>query len=64
MPAIFTSHSEFREWFAVPLSSSMTEGGDTSDPANAENAKLNADIVNRLHNVLRPFLLRRYRFNL
>jgi E1A-binding protein p400 len=60
MPAIFTSHSEFREWFAMPLSSSMAEGGNTSDPANADNVMLNADIVNRLHNVLRPFLLRRF----
>ena len=48
MPHIFTSHSEFKDWFANPLMG-MVEG------TNAVNQTL----VNRLHSVLRPFILRR-----
>eukprot|EP00727_Mastigamoeba_balamuthi_P005709 m51a1_g1758 putative serine threonine protein kinase (1447) ;mRNA; r:252438-256948 len=48
MPAVFASHSEFREWFAAPISG-MVEG----------TASVDGEIVARLHSVLRPFLLRR-----
>jgi len=48
MPAVFASHSEFSSWFSVPLTSMVERGG----PADAE-------IISRLHSVLRPFLLRR-----
>jgi E1A-binding protein p400 len=48
MPHIFTSHSEFRDWFANPLMS-MVEG----------TSAMNDTLVQRLHSVLRPFILRR-----
>ena len=48
MPHIFTSHSEFRDWFANPLMS-MVEG----------TSQMNDTLVQRLHSVLRPFILRR-----
>ena len=49
MPAVFQSHAEFREWFALPLTESNTLGGEDIDPA----------VIARLHHVLRPFMLRR-----
>lgn len=48
MPAIFQSHSEFKEWFSRPVAQMIEGDGD-----------FNEDIINRLHGVLRPFLLRR-----
>jgi E1A-binding protein p400 len=47
MPYIFRSRKEFSFWFANPMQS-MIEGADT-----------NVDIVNRLHGIIRPFVLRR-----
>ena len=48
MPHVFQSHSEFKNWFSSPLTG-MVEGGEG----------VNMGLVNRLHGVLRPFLLRR-----
>ncbi|KAF5731979.1 hypothetical protein HS088_TW18G00666 [Tripterygium wilfordii] len=48
MPHIFQSHQEFKDWFCNPISG-MVEGQE----------KVNKEIVDRLHNVLRPFILRR-----
>ena len=48
MPSVFGSQSAFREWFGNPLVD-MVEG--TED--------YNAQLVERLHKILRPFLLRR-----
>ena len=48
MPYIFRSRKEFSYWFANPMSS-MIEG----------NAEHNNDVVQRLHGILRPFILRR-----
>lgn len=48
MPHIFQSHQEFKDWFCNPISG-MVEGQDA----------VNKEVVDRLHNVLRPFLLRR-----
>ena len=48
MPAVFASHDQFKSWFSNPLTG-MVEGQQA----------VNKDIVGRLHNVLRPFLLRR-----
>ena len=49
MPSIFTSHSEFQEWFAEPLSLAI------------ERSKLDAhrELIGRLHALIKPFLLRR-----
>ncbi|KAG7668752.1 hypothetical protein Ndes2437B_g07158 [Nannochloris sp. 'desiccata'] len=48
MPQVFGSHAQFKDWFSNPLTG-MVEG-------SAEYSKA---IVERLHGVLRPFLLRR-----
>ncbi|CAK1552715.1 unnamed protein product [Leptosia nina] len=47
MPDVFASHSEFREWFA-PVAGIADGTHRYSD-----------DLVRRLHEILRPFLLRR-----
>ena len=48
MPHVFSSYDQFSEWFSTPLTG-MVEG----------QSSVNAQIVQRLHKVLRPFLLRR-----
>ncbi|KAL3533921.1 hypothetical protein ACH5RR_007442 [Cinchona calisaya] len=48
MPHIFQSHQEFKDWFSNPITG-MVEGKE----------KVNKEVVDRLHNVLRPFILRR-----
>ena len=48
MPNVFESHRDFKEWFSNPLTG-MVEG----------SAEYNDNLIKRLHNVLRPFLLRR-----
>lgn len=48
MPQIFASHAQFKDWFSNPLTG-MVEG----------SAEYNRAIIDRLHSVLRPFLLRR-----
>ncbi|KAL2612977.1 hypothetical protein R1flu_024669 [Riccia fluitans] len=48
MPHVFQSHQEFRDWFSNPITG-MVEGQE----------QINKEVVDRLHNVLRPFLLRR-----
>ncbi|XP_041977772.1 helicase domino [Aricia agestis] len=53
MPAVFASHSEFREWFAPVAGLAGAEGGG-GGAGGAGDA-----LVRRLHEVLRPFLLRR-----
>lgn len=48
MPYIFRSRKEFSYWFANPMTS-MIEGA----------SKQNDDVINRLHGIIRPFVLRR-----
>lgn len=48
MPAVFTSSVDFRDWFSNPMSG-MMEG----------NVEYNSGLVQSLHKVLRPFILRR-----
>ncbi|KAI1721287.1 helicase SWR1 [Ditylenchus destructor] len=48
MPSVFTSHEDFKDWFSIPLTN-MVEG----------NSEMNRTVVQRLHKVLRPFILRR-----
>ncbi|MQL86426.1 hypothetical protein Taro_018949 [Colocasia esculenta] len=48
MPHVFQSHQEFKDWFSNPITG-MVEGQE----------KVNKEVVDRLHNVLRPFILRR-----
>ena len=47
MPDIFRSHHDFREWFVNPVTSMV------------EESTFNGELIARLHEVLRPFLLRR-----
>lgn len=48
MPNVFASHRDFKDWFVNPVTG-MIEG----------NQEFNKELINRLHKVLRPFLLRR-----
>lgn len=48
MPALFRSRGEFAFWFSNPMNQ-MVEG----------ERSVNARLVHRLHEVLRPFILRR-----
>jgi E1A-binding protein p400 len=48
MPHVFASHADFRAWFSQPLQGSVEQGSAVS-----------RQLVQRLHGVLRPFLLRR-----
>lgn len=48
MPNVFKSHRDFKDWFVNPVTG-MIEG----------NQELNKELIDRLHKVLRPFLLRR-----
>jgi E1A-binding protein p400 len=48
MPDVFQSQAEFKEWFAQPVTA-MVEGKES----------MNKKLISRLHNVLRPFILRR-----
>lgn len=48
MPHLFQSQQEFKEWFCNPISG-MVERQEL----------VNKEVVDRLHNVLRPFILRR-----
>ncbi|CAL6313259.1 unnamed protein product [Bathycoccus prasinos] len=52
MPDLFQSHSEFKSWFASPISS-MVEG----------TGQINQSLISRLHRVLRPFILRRLKID-
>ena len=48
MPHVFTDRKQFSYWFSNPLDS-IIEG----------NSKRNDDLINRLHGIIRPFVLRR-----
>lgn len=48
MPHLFQSQQEFKDWFCNPISG-MVE----------RQEQVNKEVVDRLHNVLRPFILRR-----
>ena len=52
MPELFQSHSEFKDWFSNPLLG-MAEGKVAVDPK----------LTKRLHDVLRPFILRRLKYD-
>ncbi|ORM39343.1 Helicase SRCAP [Babesia sp. Xinjiang] len=57
LPDIFTSHTEFKEWFSDPLTESIEreQMGTTGAIADSQTSQL----VKKLHTVLRPYLLRR-----
>lgn len=47
MPNVFSSRDDFKEWFNNPITDMI------------ENTEFNLVVVQRLHKVLRPFILRR-----
>ncbi|GIX62446.1 DEAD-box family helicase [Babesia caballi] len=57
LPEVFTSHSEFKEWFSDPLTESIEreQMGEDGHAADSQTSQL----VKKLHTVLRPYLLRR-----
>ncbi|KAL6060479.1 Pharynx and intestine in excess protein 1 [Balamuthia mandrillaris] len=55
MPHIFQSHSQFKKWFSKPVNS-LIEGVTPEDQQDLQGSD---HLINRLHSVLRPFLLRR-----
>lgn len=48
MPNLFHSHQDFYAWFSSPFNSSI-----------ADNTEFSMNIIQRLHSILRPFILRR-----
>ncbi|KAH9134500.1 hypothetical protein LEN26_006784 [Aphanomyces euteiches] len=54
LPTIFESVDNFEQWFSKPFSH-FTGSGETNELSDEERML----IINRLHQVLRPFLLRR-----
>ena len=48
MPQVFSSQQDFKDWFSNPFMQSMNS-----------NVALDMSVVRNLHNILRPFLLRR-----
>ncbi|EAR81720.2 SNF2 family amine-terminal protein, partial (macronuclear) [Tetrahymena thermophila SB210] len=48
MPRIFDSHSDFMEWFSIPMQQALQK-----------NLPISQEILKKLHSILRPFLLRR-----
>ncbi|XP_044499967.1 chromatin structure-remodeling complex protein SYD-like isoform X2 [Mangifera indica] len=55
LPNIFNSSEDFSQWFNKPFQSN----GDTSPDEALLSEEENLLIINRLHQVLRPFVLRR-----
>lgn len=68
MPNLFQNHEEFLEWFRDPLwlmvlssgqtASSKTKSGATAVNLQAESMR-SSQMVKKLHEILRPFVLRR-----
>ncbi|XP_058108290.1 chromatin structure-remodeling complex protein SYD-like isoform X2 [Magnolia sinica] len=55
LPNIFNSSEDFSQWFSKPFEN----GGDNSPDEALLSEEENLLIINRLHQVLRPFVLRR-----
>ncbi|EKX72317.1 helicase family member protein [Theileria equi strain WA] len=61
MPELFASSKNFDEWFNVPLGSIVrTKDTDTQQAALSEEEQLL--IIDRIHKILKPFLLRREKY--
>lgn len=57
MPKIFYSHQDFKDWFSLPVDSAIQNDTLTE----LDNVQLSSTI-DRLHKILRPFVLRRMKF--
>ena len=51
LPEIFSSSADFDEWFNL--------GGGDTEMTDEEKEKRNKQVIEQLHRILRPFLLRR-----
>ncbi|EKX74294.1 helicase family member protein [Theileria equi strain WA] len=57
LPEIFSSHSEFKEWFSDPLTEAIECEQITSETGGKDGSP--NELVTKLHAVFRPYLLRR-----
>jgi E1A-binding protein p400 len=55
MPNIFRSHQQFKEWFGNPMTQ-MVQG---TKATSRDQQRRDQERVDRLHKLLRPFILRR-----
>jgi hypothetical protein len=67
MPDLFNSAEDFEEWFGGPLAGIKAGGGEGSSSSSTEQSLLSQEeyllVTNRLHQVLRPFMMRRLKEN-
>lgn len=68
MPDLFNSAEDFEEWFGGPLAGIKAGGSEgASSSSSAEQSLLSQEeyllVTNRLHQVLRPFMMRRLKEN-
>jgi SNF2 family DNA or RNA helicase len=65
MPDVFNSAEDFEQWFGGPLAGIKAGGGEgsSSSSSSSEQSLLSQEeyllVTNRLHQVLRPFMMRR-----
>ena len=60
MPNIFSSSSDFDDWFGMGNNKDdVNEGEENKEKMEEEAEERNAEIVQQLHRILKPFLLRR-----
>jgi SNF2 family DNA or RNA helicase len=59
LPTIFNSVDTFDQWFNRPFAQFGTASGTPEDEANALSNEERMFIIHRLHELLRPFMLRR-----
>src|SRR5690348_4398169 len=57
-PSIFNSADTFEKWFATPFDR-MPVGSADREKHQVMNEEEKLLVINRLHNILRPFMLRR-----
>ena len=59
LPDIFSSSSDFDEWFSIGNKDNGNNNNINKEKAEEEAEDRNAEIVQQLHKILKPFLLRR-----
>ncbi|DBA74270.1 hypothetical protein WJX77_010300 [Trebouxia sp. C0004] len=59
MPSLFGSSEEFQQWFAAPVKAKCMVEDDQSNESAMLDEEESLLVTNRLHQVLRPFMLRR-----
>ena len=59
LPDIFSSSSDFDEWFGMGDKGGDENGEENKEKLEEEAEERNAEIVQQLHKILKPFLLRR-----